>query len=243
MAAQPVDASRARVAAAWGVHAFTASGAVVGALALIAIWAGDLPRAAILLLIGLWIDSVDGTLARKVGVSWVLPQVDGRRLDDMVDYLNYVIVPAVFLVAAGSLVHWAFAALPPLASAYGFSHTEAKTEDDYFLGWPSYWNVVALYLWLLETPALVGTLCVCLFAALVFVPIKYLYISRMPVLRRSSALLAALWLAAMAIAVLWPEVARSYHLVHLSLAFPVYYLVLSLWQGGIHRRSDGTPPA
>ena len=229
-------ASAPRVAAAWGVHAFTASGAVVGALALLAIVTGQLSRAALLLLVGLFIDSVDGTLARKVGVARVLPQVDGRRLDDIVDYLNYVIVPVVFLVAAGSVTHWAWAALPILASAYGFSQTDAKTEDDFFLGWPSYWNVVALYLWLLEISPLAGTLWVCLFAALVFVPLKYVYPSRMPVLRRSTNVLAGAWLLVMAFAVTWPDWARSVRLVEASLFFPAWYVVLSVTLGGLRRR-------
>ena len=235
MTATAPDASPARIAAAWGVHAFTASGAVVGAVALVAIAAGDLARAALLMLVGLVIDSVDGTLARKVGVARVLPQVDGRRLDDIVDYLNYVIVPAVFLVAAGSVLHWGWAALPILASAYGFSQTQAKTEDDFFLGWPSYWNVVAIYLWLLGISSAAGTAWVCLFAGLVFVPIKYVYPSRMPVLRRSTAVLAGLWLLVLAAAVLWPEPSRSLHLVEVSLAFPAWYVVLSLWLGGLRR--------
>jgi phosphatidylcholine synthase len=86
----------------------------------------------------------------------VLPGIDGRRLDDMVDYLNYVIVPVVFLVAAGYLTP-AVAAAPILASAYGFSQQDAKTEDDFFLGFPSYWNIVALYIWLLDVSQLVAT--------------------------------------------------------------------------------------
>ncbi len=235
MTATTPDASPARIAAAWGVHAFTASGAVVGALALVAIAAGDLARAALLMLVGLLIDSVDGTLARVVGVARVLPQVDGRRLDDMVDYLNYVIVPAVFLVAAGSVLHWGLAALPILASAYGFSQTQAKTDDDFFLGWPSYWNVVALYLWLLGVSPAAGTAWVCLFAALVFVPMKYLYLSRMPVLRRSTNVLAGIWMLCLAASVVLPERTRALRLVELSLVFPAWYVVLSLWLGGLRR--------
>jgi len=139
-----------RVALALGVHGLTASGAVVGVAALLAIGAQDFSLAALLMLVALFIDSVDGTLARAARVKEVLPRFDGRRLDDMVDYLNYVIVPCVFLVAGGLLPHW-WAAAPPIpASAYGFSQVDAKTEDDFFLGFPSYWNVIAIYAWLLE---------------------------------------------------------------------------------------------
>jgi phosphatidylcholine synthase len=107
------------------------------------------------MLAALAINSVDGTLARAFGVAEVLPGIDGRRLDDLVDYLNYVIVPAVFMVSSDALPGWGWAALPVLASAYGFSQREAKTDDDFFLGFPSYWNVVAIYLWQLDlSPAL-----------------------------------------------------------------------------------------
>jgi len=220
---------------AWGVHAFTASGAVIGALALLAIAAGDLWRAALLMLLALAIDSVDGTLARAVRVRDVLPTFDGRRLDDMVDFLNYVIVPAVFLVWAGSLVSWHWAALPILASAYGFSQDDAKTEDDFFLGFPSYWNVVALYLWLFDVSPLVGTAIVALFSAMVFVPFKYLYPSRMPVLRRTTNVACALWTLALTGCVLDPAQTASIHLLAVTLLFPAYYFALSFWLGGLHR--------
>ena len=75
-----------RTLLAWGIHALTASGAVVGAVALLAVTDGEFQRAAILMLTALAIDSVDGSLARALRVDLVLPHVDGRRLDDMVDY-------------------------------------------------------------------------------------------------------------------------------------------------------------
>jgi phosphatidylcholine synthase len=225
-----------RVAFAWGVHAFTASGGVVGVAALLAAGAGDLRAAGLLMLVALVIDSVDGTLARAARVTEVLPGIDGRRLDDIVDYLNYVIVPAVFLASAGSLLHWGFAAAPVLASAYGFAQTDAKTEDHFFVGFPSYWNVVAIYLWALEVSPAVGTLLVVGLAAAVFVPLKYVYPSRMPALRRSTNALAGVWLLMVAGALLfWSRPWRE-GVLWASLAFPAYYLVLSFWLGGRRRR-------
>jgi phosphatidylcholine synthase len=203
---------------------------LVGALALLAIASNDLPRAAVLMLVALVIDSIDGTLARAARVQEVLPGLDGRRLDDIVDYLNYVIVPAVFLVWAGSLAGWGFAAFPILASAYGFSQTDAKTDDDFFLGFPSYWNVVALYLWLLAIDPVVGTFLVVALSAAVFVPLKYLYPSKMPILRRTTNVAAALWLLLLVGAVLQPARLGA-PVVWISLAFPAYYLALSFWLG------------
>lgn len=235
--APPTDRSL-RWTLAWGVHALTASGAVIGAAALLAIAWNDLPRAAALMLIAFGIDSVDGTLARAVRVRDVLPHVDGRRLDDMVDYLNYVIVPCVFMVWAGSLVSWHVAALPILASAYGFSNADAKTEDDFFLGFPSYWNFVAIYLWLFQVSPLPGTLLVGLLAALVFVPFKYLYPSKMPVFRRSTNVVGFVWCWALGACVLWPDRIGSFPLKEITLLYPAWYFGLSFWLGGLHRRTE-----
>lgn len=231
-AAAPHDPpAPARLTLAWGVHLFTASGAVVGALALVAISAGDLARASLLMLTALLIDSVDGTLARKVRVSEVLPRIDGRRLDDMVDYLNFAIVPVVFMLGAGHVVHWSLAAIPILASAYGFSQEDAKTEDDFFLGWPSYWNVVALSLWLLEIGPPLSVALVTLFAVLIFVPLKYIYPSHLPVLRRTVTAGAVAWILVVAYAVWKPGPARALHLPEISLAYPALYVALSAWLG------------
>ena len=224
---------------AWAVHLLTASGAVVGAVALLAIGAGDFRLSALLMLLALAVDSVDGTLARIVGVERLLPRVDGRRLDDMVDFLNYVIVPAVFMVAAGVLSSYWWAALPILASAYGFSQTEAKTQDDFFLGFPSYWNVVALYLWLLEISPAASAAWVTGLSILVFVPIKYVYPSRLKVLGRTTRTAAALWMGVTAVALLNPGWAVPLPLAEISLAFPVYYVLLSLWLGR-RRRPAGS---
>ena len=208
---------------------------MVATVALLAIATGDFRSAVLLMLVALTIDAVDGSLARRVEVERVLPSVDGRRLDDMVDYINYVLVPAVFLVATGALSHWAWAVLPVLASAYGFSQSAAKTEDDFFLGFPSYWNVIAIYIWLLEVPPLFATAVVTLFTVLVFVPLKYVYPSKMPVLRRTTAALALACTVLVTYAVLNPERARSLRLVEISLLFPAYYFVVSWHLGGLHR--------
>lgn len=222
-----------RVALAWGVHLFTASGAVAGAVALLSIWQGRLDHAGILMIVALAIDSVDGTLARAVGVSRVLPDVDGRRLDDMVDFLNFAIVPVVFLVSAGSLPGWAWAAPPILASAYGFSQADAKTEDDFFLGWPSYWNVVALYAWLLDlsTTATAAWVMVC--SCAIFVPLKYVYPSKVPrpLLKHTLNGGGLLWAVVLSISILWPESAARFHLVEVSLLYLLYYMALSMWLG------------
>jgi len=227
----------ARLFLAWGVHLFTASGAVLAVVALLAIGVGDFSRAALLMLLALAIDSVDGTLARAVGVSEVLPDIDGRRLDDIVDYLNYAIVPAAFMAAGGLILSWGWVILPVLSSAYGFSQQEAKTEDDFFLGWPSYWNVLALYLWLLAMSPEAGTTWVVACSVAVFVPFKYIYASKIkqPRLRRAATVGGLVWALVLGVAILLPDLARSLRLVEISLIYPAYYVGLSIWLGNWKR--------
>lgn len=223
--------------AAWAVHLFTASGAVVGLFALLAV-ANDRPeRAALLMLVALAIDAVDGTLARAARVEERLPAIDGRRLDDVVDYLNYVIVPAFFIGRLELVPAPLWLAAPVLASAYGFAQVDAKTEDDFFLGFPSYWNLVAIYLWLFELPrALAGTGLLALSLA-VFVPFKYLYPSKLEPrrLRQAFALGGIAWGVALIACAAAPEWARAHHLPGLSLAYPIGYFALSFQRGGLHR--------
>jgi phosphatidylcholine synthase len=237
-AASPA-ASPLQVGLAWSVHLLTASGAVVAVLALLAAAGGDLREAGLWMLVALAIDSVDGTLARRARVTEVLPGIDGRRLDDIVDYLNYAVVPALFLVWGGLLPHWIFAALPVAASAYGFSQTEAKTEDHFFLGFPSYWNVVALYLWQLALSPGVAALWIVGLSAAVFVPIKYIHPSHMTRLAAVTNLGATVWILVMAAAIAWPARTAGWPLVELSLLYPAWYVGLSLWLGGLRPRLRG----
>jgi phosphatidylcholine synthase len=227
-------ATRGRVAA-WSVHGLTASGAALGLFALLEAARGELRAAALLMLAAFAVDGVDGTLARAARVHEHTPQIDGRRLDDVIDYLNYVIVPCFFL-AAGGLVGSAWAAMPALASAYQFAQADAKTDDHFFLGFPSYWNFVALYAWLLALePATVAAWLTGL-SVLVFVPIRYVYPSRMTRFRRAMTLGAGGFTALLLAATLVPEPSLARGLAWLSLAYPVAYGVLSLRLGGLRRR-------
>ena len=224
-----------QLAAAWSVHLFTATGAVVGTMALLAIFAGDYDRAAILMLVALAIDSVDGTLARRARVSEVIPGFDGRRLDDMVDFFNYVLVPMVFLVTAGLVSSWLWIIPPILASAYGFSQDDAKTEDDFFLGFPSYWNVVALYLWILGVSPAASAGILLVLSIAVFVPLKYVYPSKAPRLKRTTNTLGSLWVILFAVAVAFRDETASFRLAECTLAYPAYYVAISAWLGGWRR--------
>lgn len=231
------EADRGRRTIAWLVHGFTASGAVLGTFALFATASGHLDVASLLMLAALVIDGVDGTLARAARVSIHTPQIDGRRLDDIVDYLNFVVVPVFFMWGAGAVLHPAWLAAPLLASAYGFSREDAKTEDDFFLGFPSYWNILAIYLWLLGVEPLGGTIWVAVLSIAVFVPMKYLYPTKVEPrrLRFWLGVGALAWTGALVACVRWPSAVAPYFLLELSLIYPAWYMWLSVTRGGFDR--------
>jgi phosphatidylcholine synthase len=190
-------------AAGWTLHLYTASGSVLALLATLAAVSGEVERALWILLAAMVVDGTDGMLARRLRVSTTIPRFDGARLDDIVDYLTYVFAPVILLLTSGHLpggtAGLVVAAMPLLASCIQFCRTEAKTEDHYFLGFPSYWNVVAFYVVVLELGPAATTAILVTCAVLVFVPIKYLYPSRTPRLRVLNLSLAGLWLVLYAV--------------------------------------------
>ena len=219
-----------KLALAWLVHFYTALGAVVAFLAIVFIEQLKFQEAFGLMAVAVIIDATDGTLARAARVKQVIPWFDGDRLEDIIDYANYVIVPCWFFIHANLLptkdAFW-LASLPLLASAYGFCQKEAKTSDNFFLGFPSYWNIIAFYFYTLKTPPWINAFTILFLSVLVFVPIKYIYPSRSPHFRRLTNTLGSLWgLAVMITIYLLPEPPRS--ILFVSLLFPAYYTVLSL---------------
>src|SRR5262245_49940742 len=189
-----------RLAAAWGVHLLTASSAPAGICALLATVRGDAQAAFLWMSYTVAVDAIDGTLARAVKVKEVVPFVDGSRLDDVVDYFTYVVVPAFFIVHTGQLPPTAavpVVSLVLIASGYGFSQTAAKTPDHFFTGFPSYWNVVAFYLHVLQWPPALNAAILVAFAILVFVPLRYAYPSRMTDLQAPTVILGLAWAAAL----------------------------------------------
>jgi phosphatidylcholine synthase len=113
-----------------------------------------------------------------------------------------------------------------LSSAYGFARTDAKTDDHFFTGFPSYWNIVALYLHAAGlAPAVNGGILLVL-SALVFVRIGYIYPSRTPTLRVLTIALGLVWAVLMLNTIFTlPDVSRP--LLVASLFFPAYYVGLS----------------
>ena len=217
-------------ACAWGVHLYTALGAALGLLAIF--FASRLDFRASFLAMGAAtiIDCSDGPLARWLMVKIRVPTFDGALLDNIVDYLNYVAAPVFLMrrsgIIAGGAGGLALASFVMIASAYGFCRLDAKTEDNYFRGFPSYWNLVALYLFCLGFGPRTNGVVLAVLGVMVFVPIKYIYPNRTELMRPLTLTLAVLWAGA-TLAMLPMLPAHSPILLYSSLAFVVYYFVVS----------------
>jgi phosphatidylcholine synthase len=216
---------------AWSVHLLTASGAAWGFLALLSFQAGDYRAAMLWMILSIFVDSFDGTLARLVNVKKYAPGIDGALLDNILDYLTYVIVPAYALYSCNLLpAGWELAGALSilLTSSYQFTQVDAKTDDHYFKGFPSYWNVVVIYMLTLQIPPWWNLGILAVLNILVFVPVKYVYPSRTVTAHRLTLALTYLYGAVGTFAVAsYPHAPRWLMLA--SLAYIAYYVGLSLW--------------
>jgi phosphatidylcholine synthase len=222
-------------AAAWLVHFYTATGAVAAFLGTLAVLDGRYRTSFFWMVAATVVDATDGLFARRAQVKSAIPGFDGARLDDIVDYLTFVFLPVLLLHQAGLLPdRWgsAVACVVLLSSAYGFASADAKTSDDFFTGFPSYWNIVALYLFVAALPPAVNAAILLALSALVFVRVGYVYPSKTPVLQLPTILLGVVW-GAMIVAIIAALPERRIDLLLISLVYPAYYTVLSLV---LHRR-------
>lgn len=187
----------------FAVHVLTASGAALALLALLAATHGAWELMFLCLGLALIVDGIDGTIARALKAAELLPRWSGEVLDLVVDFATYVFVPA-YAIAAGGLLPPALAApagiLIVMTGAIYFADRRMKTEDNYFRGFPTLWNVVAFYLFVLKPPSWAAAALVGLFALLTFVPFKFLHPFRVARLRMVSMAAVVVWSALAAIA-------------------------------------------
>ncbi len=219
---------------AWSVHLFTATGAVWGFLALRAVFAHEWKLAIVWMAVAMFVDGFDGILARWTDVKTYASGLDGALLDNILDYLNYVVVSALFLVEAellpaGLALPCAVAIL--LTSAYQFTQVDAKTDttnEYFFKGFPDYWNVVVIYMLIMGLNPWINFVLLAAFNILVFVPIKYIYPTRTTRLKKLTLALSYLYGALGVIGIiLYPNVPMW--IIYASFGYIAYYVGLSLW--------------
>jgi phosphatidylcholine synthase len=217
-----------------GVHLFTASGAVWGFLTLLAIWEENFKLAILYIIIAMFVDGFDGILARWFGVKTYAKWIDGGLLDNIIDYLNYVVVAALLLVRVPNLMPQGFeiaAAISILlTSGFQFSQIEAKTDEQsyFFKGFPSLWNFLVIYMMLLGLNPWINLAALIICNMLVFVPIKYLYPTRSSRLRRFTLGFTYLYGALGVWGLLqYPDVPKW--VTPVSFVYVAYYVLLSLF--------------
>jgi len=217
----------------YAVHVYTATGAVWAFLTAVAIFQDRYALAFLWMTVAVFVDSTDGVLARWVRIGRSAPRIDGRKLDDIVDYLNYTFLPVVMIWHADWLPQpaWLWTAFPLVASLMAFSNVGAKEDDEgFFVGFPSYWNVFAFYTAFgirHAGPHVVLAVMLVLSVASAL-PIRFVYPSKAPRWRPLFVVGAVLWMiACLAILTTYPAVPPW--LGWASFIYPAMYIVLSIY--------------
>ncbi len=228
-----VQVARLRKTAAMAVHFYTATGVVWAMLAMLAIVSGQFKLAFFWLAIAAIVDATDGPMARKIRIKETAPNIDGRKLDDIADYLNYTFLPLLLLWYGEWLPKpaWVFVGIPLIASLFAFANVGAKEEDDgFFLGFPSYWNVFAFYvaIWLHQYGTLTVAAITLFFSALSVMPVRFVYPNRAKRFRLPLMWGGWTWvLIGFMMLALYPS--PPILLIACSLLYPTLYVVLSFW--------------
>ena len=215
------------------VHLFTTSGVLLSFFALVASIEQNLELVFFYLALALFIDGIDGSLARMVDVKRHTPHINGENLDNIIDYLNYVFVPVFVIywldfVPADLEIISAFIILA--VSCYTFANSNIKTSDFYFSGFPALWNIVILYFYILDTDPFINFLTICFLAIFTFIPIKYLHPFRVKKFRQLSLSILAVWMITTVIILYFKELNENL----LKTAFTlwvisnIYFIILTL---------------
>lgn len=212
---------------AYGVHLLTALGAALGLWAILLTFDGFYKEAIWVLGFAVFIDSIDGTLARYIDIKNHAPRIDGALLDNIIDFITWTIAPLVWIYATMQIPLWVLLVCA-ISSAFGFANKKAKTEDNFFLGFPSYWNIVVFYLFLLQLPLEFASTILLVFAVSALLPIKFIYPTRTTYFKAPTLLLGTLFaFQLVALMILFDE--APMYIVYSSFIFPVYYFILSFY--------------
>ncbi len=225
--------------AAWSVHIFTASAACLGVFTLAKIHQQEYVFALTLMAVTVFIDAVDGTLARFFKIKQIVPKIDGALLDNLVDYVNYVITPCFFLLVKPdmlppNLAIFIIAAIT-ITSSYQFCQDDAKTADHFFKGFPCYWNITVFYMFIFNTAPAENAIILAVLSVLIFVPVKYVYPSRLDYLTESKTLKILMHccsivygISTICLLINYPNTNNIW--LSLSLAYVAMYLYLSFYR-------------
>lgn len=212
---------------AYGVHVLTAVGAALGLYSIILIYDGLYQDALWILALAVFIDSIDGTLARKFRTKTEAPKIDGDLMDNIIDFITWTVAP-LFWVYATMNIPIPILLICAIGSVLAFSNKESKTEDQFFLGFPSYWNIVVFYLYLLELPTSFSSAILLVFALGTVIPVKFIYPTRTPYMKQATIILGTIFFLQL-ILLLYLFNESPVFLIYSSFLFPVYYFGLSFY--------------
>ena len=191
---------------AFSVHLLTASGSFLALLALTA--AGEERWVAMFWWLGaaLVVDGIDGPIARKLNVKEVLPNWSGDMLDNVIDYVTFVLIPAYALYASGLFATESMAFLAAgvivVSSAIYYADTGMKTEENFFSGFPVVWNMVVFAFFVIQPPEWAVLLITFTAAFTSFLPIWFLHPVRVQRLRPLNLFVTGVWVVSCTIALL-----------------------------------------
>ena len=181
---------------ALSVHYFTAIGAILAMLAMLAAVDERWDLMFLWLVVAFFVDGLDGPLARKYDVKKFAPEYDGVLLDLIIDYLTYVFIPAYALFVSGLLNGWSgWVCIIVIAftSVLYFADTRMKTKDNSFAGFPGCWNMLVLVLFSIQPSWQIILITVILLAISMFSNLKFIHPVRTVRWRLISLPIAALW--------------------------------------------------
>jgi len=185
-------------ARAFCVHLLTASGSFLAFLSLVA--ASEKQWTVMFLWLGLalFVDGIDGPIARKLDVKHVLPNWSGEMLDNVIDYVTYVLIPAFALYQSGFMgegLSFLSGAIIVISSAIYYADTGMKTKENFFKGFPVVWNMVVFALFVINPGEMVAFAIVVSSAILSFLPIYFLHPVRVVRLRLLNLGIFLIWCA------------------------------------------------
>ena len=133
-----------KVYISWCIHLLTCSGLVAGFLSLINVFENNQAGAFLWLGVALIIDAIDGSLARKFEVAKNVKNIDGKMLDSVIDFFNYIIIPSI-MIYWFDFVPMYFEIVIPLIilviSSISYSNKNLMSSDNFYKGFPCIWTV------------------------------------------------------------------------------------------------------
>ena len=212
-------------ARAFSVHLLTASGSFLAFLSLVA--ASEERWTAMFWWLGLalFVDGIDGPIARKLEVKEILPTWSGDMLDNIIDYVTYVLIPAFALYQRGFMgegLSFLSAAIIVVSSAIYYADTGMKTKENFFKGFPVVWNMIVFTLFVIQPGEYVSFAVVVIAGIMTFLPVNFLHPVRVIRLRPVNLSVFFLWCALGAIALFQAMDASPY--VKIGIAAAGIYL-------------------